>query len=134
MAQQSRQDHRKFLMDQWTFTDGSTAIVWRAASLSARNTILGLNGLTNELEESPVGRTFVVAKAGQLSKSIVLARSGTARPDHGWFSVQLVGNHGADTGVGAAIPFSSRGSRFGITWPGGAAPSTWPMWPFGSAR
>jgi signal peptidase II len=48
---------------------------------------------------------IVVAAADQISKSVVLARhAGVGSRPRGWFSVQLVRNHGASTGIGASHP------------------------------
>jgi signal peptidase II len=49
---------------------------------------------------------LVVAAADHLSKSIVLAtHAGSAtRASSGWFSIRLVRNHGASTGLGAGHP------------------------------
>jgi signal peptidase II len=56
---------------------------------------------------------LAVAAADQLSKSIVLATGAGSktRPGTGWFSVQLVRNHGASTGIGAGHPLIVTGAE-----------------------
>jgi signal peptidase II len=70
------------------------------------STGVGSTRPTRALRIAMVVVGVVIAAADQISKSVVLATHAGLKthPSGGWFSIQLVRNHGASTGIGASHP------------------------------
>jgi signal peptidase II len=87
-----------------TDADGVTPIRFERAIVESVGN--GVRSQARGLRIAVIAIAGVIAATDQLSKSIVLAtHAGTAIPrSSGWFSIELVRNHGVSTGIGASHP------------------------------